>query len=660
MATPSAGSPPAAHLEVDDILGRIDVMDTEETPIKGFSKENRLAAFLFSLLSIGLLVFTYYSAAISPMPAFVQRAAHLAFIICLCGLVYPSGLRVLARHKRIEEGLNLLMMGIGVLCLLYLVFNWKQLYTSDITLFDQAVALLVVLVVLEITRRSIGMTLVLIVLFGVAYAMLGPHLPEIISHRGYTLKRILSQIAVGTEGLFGSTLGIASTYVAGFIFFAGFLEAFGGLRVFMKLALSISGALAGGPAKIAVIASGFFAMISGSTVANVVSTGSITIPLMRRLGYQNSWAGAVEAVASTGGTITPPVMGATAFILAEFMGISYIEVMKAAVIPSFLYYAGLFAAVHAQSRKFGFTGLPREKLPDLKSALLRSAHLILPILLLVYLLIEQYVPITAALYASIALFLMAFLSPETRPSWPRILRASKAACKAMVVVSAACAAAGIVIAVLNLTGLGFKLSSIIVSISGGNLFAALLLTQAAAVVLGMGLVTPAVYALLAVLVAPGLVKLGIPPMSAHMFIFFCSALAPITPPVALAAYAAAGLAESSPFAVCMNAVKLGLVAFFLPYFFVYNSSLLFMGDYLDVSGHFMTALIGVCVLGFATQGFLRRPLSRIEQAVFLVLALLLIVPDLILSIIGLVGLIVAGLTTSKKSTGKSTHETTPA
>ncbi len=646
--------------EVDDILCKIELLDTEETQAKGFSKGNRFAAFLFSLLSVGLLVFTYYSAAISPIPAFVQRAVHLAFIICLCALVYPSGFRISSWNGRLEEALNLLLMGIGVVCILYLSFNWKNLYTADITALDQIVALLIILSVLEITRRSIGMTLVLIVVIGVAYAMLGPHLPEIVSHRGYTLKRILSQIAVGTEGLFGSTLGIASTYVAGFIFFASFLEAFGGLRVFMKLALSISGALVGGPAKISVIASGFFAMISGSTVANVVSTGSITIPLMRRMGYQNSWAGAVEAVASTGGTITPPVMGATAFILAEFMGVSYIEVMKAATIPAFLYYAGLFAAVHAQSCKLGFTGLPREKLPELKGALIRSAHLILPILLLVYLLIEQYVPITAALYASVALFLMAFFARETRPSWNRILKASKAACKAMVVVSAACAAAGIVIAVLNLTGLGFKLSSIIVSISGGNLLLALLFTQAAAVLLGMGLVTPAVYALLAVLVAPGLVKIGIHPMSAHMFIFFCSALAPITPPVALAAYAAAGLAESSPFTVSTKAVKLGLAAFFLPYFFVYNPSLLFMGPYLDILWHFTTALIGVVVLGFATQGFFKNPLSRAQQAFFIILALLLIVPNDMLSIIGLAGLVIAWWIKSKKSAGESSHETPPA
>jgi TRAP-type uncharacterized transport system fused permease subunit len=286
--------------------------------------------------------------------------------------------------------------------------------------------------------------------------------------------------------------------------------------------------------------------------------------------------------------------------------------------------------------------------------------LIFPILLLVYLLVEQYVPITAALYASVALFIMAFFARETRPSWNRILKASKAACKAMVVVSAACAAAGIVIAVLNLTGLGFKLSSIIVSISGGNLLFALLFTQAAAVLLGMGLVTPAVYALLAVLVAPGLVKIGIHPMSAHMFIFFCSALAPITPPVALAAYAAAGLAESSPFTVSTKAVKLGLAAFFLPYFFVYNPSLLFMGPYLDILWHFTTALIGVVVLGFATQGFFRNPLSRAQQAFFIILALFLIVPNDMLSIIGLAGLVIAWWIKSKKSAGESSHETPPA
>lgn len=621
---------------VDEVLRKVEQMDAEDCPAAGFPEGNRLAALALSVTAIVFLVYTYYSGALASVPAFLQRSLHLGLVFVLCALIYPS--KLFRKGSRAETAYNLAFIALGLISIAYLSINWKALYLSDLTPWGKVVSFIVILVVLDMTRRSIGMTLVLIVVIGILYAFAGPYLPNIVAHRGYSLDRILSQVAVGTEGLFGSTLGISSTYVAAFVFFASFLEAFGGLRAFMKLALSFAGGLVGGPAKIAVVASGFFAMISGSTVANVVSTGSITIPLMKRMGYPKAWAGAVEAVASTGGTITPPIMGATAFILAEFLGVPYLDVMKAAAIPAFLYYVGLFSAVHAKSCLQGFVGLPKDKLPRLKEALVASAPLITPILILVFLLVKKYTAMTAALYASIALLLFAFTTRITRPTVQRVLRASKSASKAMVVVSAACGTAGVIIAILNLTGLGFKLSSIIVTLSGGNLLIGLLLTQLAAIILGMGLVTPATYALLAVLVGPGLINMGVQPMAAHMFIFFFAALAPITPPVALAAYAAAGLADDSPFKVGMNAVKLGLVAFFLPYFFVFSPSLLGYGKLSVILVDFLTAAIGVYVLGFATQGYLRGPLNLAEQGILMVLAMCLIIPHNLVSLAGIAGL----------------------
>jgi TRAP transporter 4TM/12TM fusion protein len=637
--------------EFDDILGKIESMETAEEPAKGLGPDIPWVNLLFGLFSLALLLFTFWSAAIRPMPAYAQRAIHLGFIVILCGFCTTSGLFKTkdGTLPQAERVLNLLFIAVGVLAIAYFAFHWKRLYLAQMSPTDYVLATLVILATLEITRRSIGWTLVIIVVLGFAYAMAGPHLPAAIAHRGYSPTRIITQIVVGTEGLFSSTLGISSTYVAAFVFFAGFLEAFGGLKVFMKLALAVAGSLVGGPAKIAVVASGFFAMISGSTVANVVSTGSITIPLMKRMGYPRDWAGAVESCASTGGTFTPPIMGATAFILAEFIGVPYLEVMKAGMIPAFLYYVGLYSAVHYKSSHLNFRGLPKDRLPVAWDCLKKSAPLLTPIVLLVYLLVRQYTAMTAALYSCGLLFLVAFLSRDTRPSFERILKACKGSSKAMIVVSSACATAGIFVAVLNLTGLGFKLSSLIVTLSGGNLLIALLLTQVTAVLLGMGLVTPAVYALLGVLVAPGLIKMGVQPMAAHMFVFFVAALAPITPPVALAAYAAAGIADADPFKVGMQAVKLAMVAFFLPYFFVLNPALLGYGDFLEILFPLLTAALGVFVLGFATQGFFRRKLDLWERILCGGFALCMIFPENYTDFLGLAGILCMTLYFAKTS-----------
>jgi TRAP transporter 4TM/12TM fusion protein len=635
-SAPSENDRLDALVEVDEILSKIDRASTEEITANGFYSDDKILKIIFGIVSIGLLIYTFYSSAIVPIPAFVQRALHLIFIVILCMLVYPSKIKIQnTTHIWLNRLLNLAFIFTGIITISYFALHWKALYTAKLTMIDNVFATIIILLVLEITRRALGMALVVIVAVGVLYALLGPYLPNAIAHKGYSLKQMISQIAVGTEGLFGSVLGISSTYVAAFVFFASFLESFGGLQVFMRLALSISGSLKGGAAKISIIASGFFSMISGSTVANVVSTGSITIPLMKRMGYPNAWAGGTEAAASTGGTFTPPIMGATAFILAEFISQPYTEVMKAGIIPAFLYFVGLYSSVHAQSCRQGLSGLPRKKLPSFFYAFFQAAPLLVPVAVMVTLLFQRQTAMSAALWASVLLFVMASFSKLTRPTLTRVIHASKAGAKAMIVVSSACAAAGIFIAILNLTGLGFKLSSIIVSLSGGNLLIALLLTQAAAVILGTGLVTPAVYALLGVLVAPGLIKMGVAPMPAHMFIFFVSALAPITPPVALAAYAASGIANASPFKVGLEAVKLALPAFFLPYFFVYNPSLLGIGEWQTILLHSSTAIIGVYFLGAGAQKYFHRKLNRLVQLLLIIASLLLIFPNTMVTTIGI-------------------------
>lgn len=618
-------------------------MDIDDVKPIGLGENVSWVNSIFGFISFGLLIFTFWSAALFPMPAFAQRAAHLSFIVILCAFTSVSGFCKGAGKER-DEGftkdkiINLIVIIAGLTAISYFAVHWRRLYTATMLPIDYLMASIVIIVTLEMTRRAIGWTLVVIVILATVYALFGPYFPHSISHRGYSFQRIVSQIVVGTEGLFSSTLGIASTYVAAFVFFAGFLEAFGGLKLFMKLALSVSGGLVGGPAKIAVISSSFFAMISGSTVANVVSTGSITIPLMKRMGYPRDWAGAVEACASTGGTFTPPIMGATAFILAEFVGVPYLDVMMAAIIPAFLYYIGIYSAVHYKSSKLDFKGIPKDKLPRAGESLKKSAPLLLPVVLLVYLLIRRYTAMTAALYSIVLLFAVACFVKETRPTLNKVLRASKSSAKAMIVVSSACASAGIFIAVLNLTGLGFKLSSLIVTLSGGNLIVALLLTQITAVLLGMGLVTPAVYALLGVLVAPGLVRMGVMPIAAHMFVFFVSALAPITPPVALAAFAAAGIADTDPFKVGTQSVKLAIVAFLLPYFFVFNTALLGYGNWSDILLPLATGAIGVYSLGFSSQGYFRRDLKMWERVCCGIFAIMLVIPEIVTDVIGVAGI----------------------
>ena len=617
---------------MEDLIKKIP-SGVKDVVIVGFPEWNNIPKIIFTVVACGLFVFSFYTGAVGVFTTMVQRLVHLMFLVFLFPFLRPSG--IFKKNSIPEAVFSAILSIVGVLCLYYILQNWIRFYDEDLTTLDMTVSFVTILIVLEFTRRAIGLPLVIICVASMVYAYAGPYLPGAISHRGYSFERIINMCVVGTEGIFGVPLGVAATFIILFIYFASFLQVSGGVKALMGLAMSIAGRQVGGPAKMAVVGSAMMGTISGSTVANVTSTGSVTIPLMIASGYPRHVAGAIEACASMGGSFTPPIMGATGFVIAQFLGVEYFDVIMAAIIPATLFYAGLFAMVHNRSMKLGMRGMPSSELPPLLKSLRESFHVLIPLAILVYLLYERYTPMMAAFWSLISLLICANLRKETRTKIPAMLSAINAGARMMLMVTSACAAAGIVIAMLNLSGLGHKLGYVIIGLSGGNLFIALILVQIAAIILGMGLVTLASYTLLAVVCARALVQLGAPEMGIHMFIFYFSLVGTITPPVMMAGFAAAGVAEAPPFKVGFNAVRFGLVAFIIPYMFVYAPSLLMQGPVWKIVLNGVTALIGVVILASALEGYLYGPVNLVVRILLFALAILLVVPHYLLSIIGL-------------------------
>ncbi|MBW1696900.1 MAG: TRAP transporter fused permease subunit [Deltaproteobacteria bacterium] len=605
----------------------------KDVVITGFPDWNKIPKIIFATGAFVFFAFSIYTGAAGVFTTMVQRPMHLLFMLFLFPFLKSSGI---FKEKSVPEAIfNAFLAVAGVVCMTYIIQNWVRFYDEDLTAPDMFISTLTVILVLEFTRRAIGLPLVIIAVTAMFYAYFGSYLPGAVSHRGYSFERIINMCVVGTEGIFGIPLGVAATFIILFIYFAAFLQASGAVRSLMGLAMSLSGRQVGGPAKMAVVGSSMMGTISGSTVANVTSTGSITIPLMIASGYPRHVAGAIEACASMGGSFTPPIMGATGFVIAQFLGVEFFDVILAAIIPAVLFYTGLFAMVHNRSIKLGMRGMPKSELPPFLGALSDSFHVLIPLGILVYLLYERYTPMLAAFYGLIALLICANLRKKTRTSLSQALKAIYAGARMMLQVTSACAAAGIVIAMLNLSGLGHKLGYLIIQLSGGSLLLALFLVQIAAMILGMGLVTVASYTLLAVVCAKALVDLGASEMGVHMFIFYFSLTGTITPPVMLAGFAAAAVAEAPPFQVGFSAVRFGLVAFIIPYMFVYSPSLLMQGPGWQILLNSFTAVVGVVSLASALEGYLYGIISNALRVLLLVLAILLVVPHYLSSLIGL-------------------------
>lgn len=598
---------------------------------------------LVLLLALGASLFHLYSAGVAPFTALIQRPVHLALMASLgflgigarkggilrrsldesrVGKASPRGLT-----SHLADGIGgLLIVGV-VLSSAYLVSQNEALVqrAGSPTTLDLVGGLVALGVVLELARRTTGWGLVVVALLALAYAVSGPHLPGILAHRGYGFTRLMEHLYLSTEGIWGVPLGVSADFVYLFVLFGALLEMAGGGGLLIGLADRVAGRTRGGPAKTAAVASALMGSLSGSAVANVVTTGTFTIPLMRRSGFRPFFSGAIEAAASTGGQLMPPIMGAGAFILATWTNIPYTRVAIAAIGPAILYYGALLMAIHFRAGRMGLAGSPAHQ----DEPVLPRLHLLLPLVFIVVLLAMGRSPMRAAFWGVASGLGVAFMNRRTRPGFKDIERALLGAGSGAVQVAAACAAAGVVVGVASLTGIGLRMSELIITVSQGNLLLALLLTALGSVVLGMGLPTTAAYVVLAALGAPALIQLGVPTLGAHLFIFYFGCISNVTPPVSLAAYAAAGIAGSPPLRTAWTAMLLASAGFLVPFMFVYGPALLLDGGVWEILLVLATGLAGVTALAAAAMGFLRSNLLMWERLVLGGAALALMFPGLL-------------------------------
>jgi TRAP transporter 4TM/12TM fusion protein len=561
----------------------------------------------------------------------------LAFSLVLSFLLWPF--RKAATPDRVPWS-DLALAVLSLACVSYMFVNYAYVVnrfpTADsLSPMDMAVGIAGIVLVLEATRRTIGAALPIVAIAFLLYGFAGPWLPGWLYHRGLSPELTVDQTWFTTEGVFGVPMSVAGTYVILFIIFGTFLEKSGAGQFFMNFANAIAGGARGGPGKVSVVSSSLFGTISGSAVANVMVDGWLTIPMMKRAGFKPEAAAAIEAVASTGGQIMPPIMGAAAFVMAEFLGVSYTQVMIAAAIPAFFYYGALFAAIHFNAVRSGLKGLPREELPILGHIIWRQGHLFLPVFVLLGLLLYGYTPTYGAIMATVALVGISWLRPATGLRWRTCLEALRDGSAHTVPVAMACASAGIVIGIVLQTGLALRFTAFLVELTYGYLVLALVITMVAGVILGMGMPTTPAYIMQAALLVPAIMKLGVTPMAAHMFAFYFSCLSAVTPPVALAVYAAASIGGAGLWKSGVQAVKFAAAGFIVPYFFIYNPALLFDGPWTDILRAVVTGSIGVVALAASLEGYLLRTATWFERVLLFAAALMLIDPGALTDVIGL-------------------------
>jgi len=584
-------------------------------------------------ISIIFSLFQLYTAGFILLTAMIQRTVHLSFVLVLIYLSYPL------KNKRLRW-LDYTLAGASLISGLYIILTYKDLVmrVGNPNTLDIILGTILIILILEATRRTTGWALVIVALISLAYVFLGNIIPGTFGHRGYSLVRVVNHLYLTTEGIFGVTLGVAATYLVIFILFGAFLTKSGGASVFFDLAFAIAGWARGGPAKVACISSALMGTINGSPVANVVTTGTFTIPLMKKLGYKPEVAAAIEATASSGGAIMPPIMGAGAFIMSELTGIPYSKIIVAAIFPAVLYYSGAFFSIDFEAIKSNIKGLPREELPKLGPIIKRSLPLFIPLAILMYLLlVAKASPIKAAFWGIVSIIIFNLIFGGKYRMTPKgFLEALESGAKGTLMVSIACTAVGIVVGIITLTGLGLAFTNALMEVASQSLIAALIMTMVATIIMGMALPPAASYIVIAAMAAPALVKVGLTPLVANLFIFYYTAFAPITPPVALAAYAGAGISGSQPLKTGFVALRFAIAGFICPFMFIYSPALLLNGSMFDILTSLLSALIGT--LGFAAfaVGWLRHNLTILSRAICFFGGVLMVKQGLTSSIIGLV------------------------
>lgn len=592
-------------------------------------------AKVIALIAISFSLFQVFTAMFGSLDSHLQRAVHLSFGLVLVYLLYPTR-RKWSRSKL--HWFDIVLAMLAAVMPLYIVIYYQQLVlrAGAITAIDMVVGAIGVVLVLEAARRVVGWPIVIVAGAFLAYAFAGPSIPGAFAHRGVSLKHLVSHLVFTTEGIFGIPLGVSSTFIFLFILFGAYLEKTGLGKFFIDVANAVAGWASGGPAKVAVLSSGLMGTISGSSVANVAGTGSLTIPMMKKLGYKPEFAGAVEAAASTGGQLMPPIMGAAAFLMAEFVGIPYISIVKAAAIPALLYFTGVWICVHLEAKKNGLKGIPRDKLPQLGRLLMERGHLALPLFAIVYLLVTGRSPMRAALWAIGLAIAASMLRSSTRVSFRDIIQGLEDGARAVLGVLVACATAGIIIGVVTKTGLGLKLSSALIEMARGFLLPTLAFTMLSSLVLGMGVPTTANYVITSTIAAPTIIQMNVPILAAHMFVFYFGIIADVTPPVALAAFAGSGIARSNPMKTGVNAFKLAIAAFIIPYIFVLSPALLLIDTtLLRIGLIFATSVVGMIGIAAAVSGYLLTRAYWPERLLFFGGGLLMIHAHLQTDIIGI-------------------------
>ena len=614
-----------------------------EKVLKKYDRESNTAHYtgwpkkIIAAIAITFSVFQLYTAIFGVLDAQLQRAVHLGFGLALAYLLYPFR-RAWTRDHYFHP-IDIVFAVLGAATPAYLVIQYRELITraGTVSPVDTVVGGLGILLVIEATRRVVGLPMVTVVLVFIAYAFLGPYMPGVLAHRGLTPEQLIGHLYFTTEGIFGIPLGVSSTFIFLFILFGAYLESTGLGKFFIDLANAVAGWASGGPAKVAVLSSGLMGTVSGSSVANVVGTGSLTIPMMKKLGYNANFAGAVEAAASTGGQLMPPVMGAAAFLMAEFVGVPYIDVVKAAAIPALLYFTGVWLGVHFEAKRKKLKGIPRAELPNPLTLLKERGHLAIPLVVIVYLLVAGYTPMRAALVAIFLSILCAMLRKSTRMKPIEIVYGLERGAKGVLGVLVACASAGIIIGVVTKTGVGLRLASGLIDLAGGMLLPAMFFTMITAIVLGMGVPTTANYVITSTIAAPALEQMGVPVLAAHMFVFYFGIIADVTPPVALAAYAGAGISGGNALKTGVHASKLAIAAFIIPYVFVLSPVLLMVdATPLALVSVTLSALLGMIAISSALCGFLADHCRPYERLLLIIAGLLMIKPGGITDIVGLV------------------------
>ncbi|MEM1160624.1 MAG: TRAP transporter permease [Pseudomonadota bacterium] len=611
--------------------------------------------FFCAVLSIALAIFHLFTAVWGTPEGRSFRSVHLTVMLTLAVLMYPL-FRNTMRDPVIvpDDPKNALRMaGLGIDLVLVGLVLFVQLWTIwDIDAFhmrygekdppDLIVGGILIFLVFEATRRAVGWAMVIITGFFMFHALNADKFFGFFYGPPVRWGKFVDTLFMSSDGIFGIPLHVCATYIILFIIFGAVLIRSGAGKFFIDLAVSLTGHRIGGPAKASAVASGFMGTVSGSAVANVVTTGSFTIPLMKRVGYRPKFAAAVEACASSGGQITPPIMGAAAFIMAENLRVPYVEIIIAAIIPALLYFITVYFMVHFEADKHNIGSIPKSELPRPLEVLARGWHLLIALGVLVAFLLYGYTPMRSAFFGLAALIGLSFISPTTRMSPVDILAALEAGVRATVPVAIACACAGLIIGSVFVSGLGLKFTNLVIEIADGNLLILLALTGIAAIILGMGITTTAVYITVAALIVPALEKFGVEPIAAHMYAFYFGVVSSITPPVALAAFAGAAIAKSPPMATAFESTRVGIAKYLAPLIFVYNPSLLFVGPVWLTIVSTVLALAGLWVLTMALEGWYRSALDPMKRTVLLIAAILLLYPPTH-ELLGLGGWTVSGI-----------------